>query len=302
MYCPEWNLLNLSMVFGAITGSIAVITREFSPSTRLNYSKFNTASSTGASGMSISSFNGMLLIYSPSLIVSILFFIWSINDYRMLMISAAIFAHYLKRVLEVVFIHRYSGQSKLKDNTLISTFYFSFTSFIYKMSLHVPESDSKLALCGVAMFILGEYTNFYHHLLLRQLRKDGSKEYKIPSGGLFDYVWCPHYLGEIISFVAMVLLTQHILILILQLGSAGYLATRAYNTKKCSSDTYDTKHEAILPLIDHLWILKFHLNKESHDEMRRINGACFDSALKLHFPLAKQGNQKEVDVILPIAD
>ncbi|KAK4511627.1 Chitin synthase, class 1 [Mucor velutinosus] len=107
------------------------------------------------------------------------------------------------------------------------------------MSLNVPESNSKLALLGVVMFTVGEYTNFYHHLLLRNLRKNESKEYKIPSGGLFEYVWCPHYLSEIISFVAMVLVTQHILILILQLGSAGYLATRAYNTKKWYSDKFD---------------------------------------------------------------
>ncbi|OAD06272.1 hypothetical protein MUCCIDRAFT_35128, partial [Mucor lusitanicus CBS 277.49] len=199
----------------------------------------------------ISSYHGMLLIYSPSLMASTVFFVWSINDGRMLLVSATIFLHYLKRVLEVLFVHRYSGQSKLKDNVLISASYFSFTSFIYYMSLSVPKSNSRLELWGLVMFIVGEYTNYYHHLLLRNLRKDGSKEYKIPSGGLFDYVWCPHYLGEIMSFVAMALLAQHILILILQLGSAGYLATRAYNTKKWYSDKFDVipSRACLIPFI-----------------------------------------------------
>ncbi|KAL7335900.1 hypothetical protein PS15p_201312 [Mucor circinelloides] len=239
MYYPEWDLLNLSIVFVAIVGSIALIAREFSPSTRLSYSKFNATSSEKSSEIYISSFNGMLLIYSPSLSASTLFLVWSFDDYRMLMISATIFVHYLKRVLEVVVVHCYSGQSKLKDTILISASYFSFTSFIYHMSLNVPQSNSMLALLGAVMFVLGEFTNFYHHLILRDLRKNGSKEYKIPSGGLFDYVWCPHYLGEIVAFVAIVLVTQHILVLIVQLGSAGYLATRAYNTKKWYSDKFD---------------------------------------------------------------
>ncbi|CAO3647617.1 unnamed protein product [Mucor fragilis] len=179
MYYPEWGLPNLSIVFVAIAGSIVLIIRELSPSTRLNYSKFNTTSSERLSEISISSYHGMLLIYSPSLIASTLFLVWSVNDCRMLMLSATVFAHYLKRVLEVLFVHRYSGQCKLKDNALISTSYLSFTLFIYAMARHVSDINARLALLGVAMFILGEYINFYHHLLLRDLRKDGSKEYKV---------------------------------------------------------------------------------------------------------------------------
>ncbi|KAG2237446.1 hypothetical protein INT48_009575, partial [Thamnidium elegans] len=38
--------------------------------------------------------------------------------------------------------------------------------------------------------------------------------------------------GEIITFLAMVIITQHLMILLLQLGSAGYLAARAYNTRE----------------------------------------------------------------------
>lgn len=54
MYYPEWNLLNLSIVFIAIAGSIALIVREFSPSTRLSYSKFNTTSLKASSGIPVS--------------------------------------------------------------------------------------------------------------------------------------------------------------------------------------------------------------------------------------------------------
>ncbi|MBM6387626.1 MAG: hypothetical protein JSY10_27205 [Paenibacillus sp.] len=39
----------------------------------------------------------------------------------------------------------------------------------------------------------------------------------------------------------MVIITQHLMILLLQLGSAGYLAARAYNTR----EWYKTKFEKI---------------------------------------------------------
>ncbi|KAL9547835.1 hypothetical protein PS6_006941 [Mucor atramentarius] len=93
MYYPEWDLLNLSIVFVAIVGSIALIAREFSPSTRLSYSKFNATSSEKSSEIYV----GYLAF--PSLSASTLFLVWSFDDYRMLMISATIFVHYLKRVL-----------------------------------------------------------------------------------------------------------------------------------------------------------------------------------------------------------
>ncbi|GAA5810266.1 hypothetical protein MFLAVUS_003686 [Mucor flavus] len=47
--------------------------------------------------------------------------------------------------------------------------------------------------------------------------------------------------GEIITFLAMVITTQHFMIALLQLGSAGYLAARSYNTR----EWYKTKFEKI---------------------------------------------------------
>lgn len=66
MYYPEWDLLNLSIVFVAIAGSIALIAREFSPSTRLNYSKFNATSSEKSSEIYVGSL-ALLVSYSTNL-------------------------------------------------------------------------------------------------------------------------------------------------------------------------------------------------------------------------------------------
>lgn len=78
-----------------------------------------------------------------------------------------------------MFVHRYSGQCKLKDNALISMSYFTFALLVYKLASNVPNPSSRITLLGITIFLTGEYTNFYHHLILRNLRKDGSKDYKV---------------------------------------------------------------------------------------------------------------------------
>ncbi|KAI8642664.1 3-oxo-5-alpha-steroid 4-dehydrogenase-domain-containing protein [Parasitella parasitica] len=252
MYIPEWSIAN-SVAAAVSTIAIGVlVARELFPDTRLKYSKFNNNTSSSASRETyISSYNGMLLIYTPSLALSALFLMVSYKNYRMQFVSAAVFVHYLKRVLEVLFVHRYSGQCKLSDNILISLSYSLFSLLVYKLASNVPNPSSKAMLLGAIIFLVGEYINFYHHLILRDLRKDGSKEYKIPTGALFDYVWCPHYTGEIITFIAIVLLTQHFLLLILQVGSGAYLVMRAYNTRKWYEDRFDTipQRACLIPCI-----------------------------------------------------
>ncbi|GJM61360.1 3-oxo-5-alpha-steroid 4-dehydrogenase [Persicobacter diffluens] len=52
---------------------------------------------------------------------------------------------------------------------------------------------------GLLIFIAGWAINQYHDHLLIQIRKH-QKGYKIPYGGLFQYISCPNLLGEIIEW------------------------------------------------------------------------------------------------------
>ncbi|ETO22469.1 3-oxo-5-alpha-steroid 4-dehydrogenase 1 [Reticulomyxa filosa] len=49
---------------------------------------------------------------------------------------------------------------------------------------------------GVALFVIGFFINFHSDNILRNLRKPGEKDYKIPRGGFFEYVTNAHYFGE----------------------------------------------------------------------------------------------------------
>ncbi|KAI8334061.1 hypothetical protein BD560DRAFT_340867, partial [Blakeslea trispora] len=97
---------------------------------------------------------------------------------------------------EVLFVHRYSGYSKLYDNVTISISYTVFAISVYAFSRQVPQKNHSLNQLGIILFFVGESLNLYHHWILRSLRKPGQTVYKIPEGGLFNYVWCPHYVSS----------------------------------------------------------------------------------------------------------
>ncbi|EIE75938.1 hypothetical protein RO3G_00642 [Rhizopus delemar RA 99-880] len=97
--------------------------------------------------------------------------------------------------METLFVHRYSGYCKLYDCCFISCGYTGYTIILNIFTKQVPSLFISLPLIklGIMLFIFGESVNFYHHLILKDLRNDGSKEYKVPDKGLFFYIWCPHY-------------------------------------------------------------------------------------------------------------
>ncbi|ORX53996.1 hypothetical protein DM01DRAFT_1305444 [Hesseltinella vesiculosa] len=234
MYLPLLSLNTLAWCTAAFIGGTFLVLREANPSTQMGYSKFASLKS---KSLTIPSQWGMLLIYAPSLIGSIGIWWWSHHRKSLphvQFLSLFTFLHFTKRIYEVLFVHRYSGKSVLADALVISSSYLSFTVIQWHFATLVPASsvDRPQLVLGAILFFIGEGINLYHHSLLSQLRRGGSKDYKIPRRGLFKYVWCPHYLGEIISFMAMTLLSQHAIVFVYELMAAAYLGVRAKQTQR----------------------------------------------------------------------
>jgi 3-oxo-5-alpha-steroid 4-dehydrogenase 1 len=55
-------------------------------------------------------------------------------------------------------------------------------------------------IIGIAMFISGYAMNKWSDAALRRLRKPGETGYKVPRGGLYEWVSCPNYFGELIAW------------------------------------------------------------------------------------------------------
>ena len=62
-------------------------------------------------------------------------------------------------------------------------------------------------ITGAVLFVIGIITNRWADTILRSLREPGEAGYRIPKGGLFRWVSCPNYLGEIIEWLGWALAT-----------------------------------------------------------------------------------------------
>ncbi|KAF9676495.1 hypothetical protein SADUNF_Sadunf08G0007900 [Salix dunnii] len=204
-----------------------------------DYSKFWNLRSEKSSRKQIklSSRTGMLVFYVPALLSGVASFVLYPNhDPRLFLVKAALTIHFFKRTIEVLFVHKYSTSGVVLDSAiLISLSYFSATSsMIYGQYLTqgFPEPKVDLKYPGVLLFSVGIIGNLYHHLVLASLRTKSDKEYKIPRGGLFGHVICPHYLFEVLGFIGIFFISQTLYPLCFTLGTIVYLMGRSYATRR----------------------------------------------------------------------
>lgn len=137
----------------------------------------------------------------------------------------------------------------------ITTSYFmSAVTMIYAQHLtrELPEPPVNLMYPGIVLFLVGIIGNFYHHYLLSKLRGKGEKEYKIPKGGLFDLVVCPHYLFEIIVFYGVSFMSQTLYSVSFAVGTTFYLLGRSYATRKwylSKFEDFPNHVKAVIPFL-----------------------------------------------------
>ena len=125
--------------------------------------------------------------------------------------------------------------------------------YAQRLSRGLPEPAVDLLCPGVLVFAVGAAGNFYHHLLLSRLRAGGKKVYKIPRGGLFEFVACPHYLFEIVAFFGLAMISQTVYALVVAVGSAAYLAGRSSATRKWYASKFEEFPASVKALVPFVW-------------------------------------------------
>ncbi|RYR37936.1 hypothetical protein Ahy_A09g042850 isoform B [Arachis hypogaea] len=157
----------------------------------------------------------------------------------------------------VLFVHKYSGYMYLDSAIPITLSYFiSAATMTYSQHLTVteglPQPQIDLMYPGVAVFLIGIIGNLYHHYLLSKLRGVSEKEYKIPKGGLFGLVICPHYLFEITMFYGISMISQTVYSLCFTIGTTFYLVGRSYATRKwylSKFEDFPKNVKAVIPFV-----------------------------------------------------
>lgn len=125
--------------------------------------------------------------------------------------------HYAKRLLETLFIHRFSHATMPLRNLFKNcSYYWIFAMYVAYHVNHPWYTAPKQFqfLVGLVTFVLCELGNLSIHLALRDLRPAGSTVRKIPVPTnnlftlLFNFVSCPNYTYEIGSWIGFTIMTS----------------------------------------------------------------------------------------------
>nr|CAG4646396.1 EOG090X097L [Macrothrix elegans] len=170
-------------------------------------------------------------------------------------------AHYAKRILETLFIHRFSHATMPLRNLFRNcSYYWIFAAYV---AYHVNHPlytapcpiQSHVALGVWAVCELG---NLSIHWLLRNLRPPGTKERRIPRPTkdpltwMFNLVSCPNYTYEFGGWVAFTVMTQCLPAGLFALAGFYQMAVWAlgkHRAYKRDFKDYPSGRKAILPFV-----------------------------------------------------
>ena len=205
------------------------------------YSKFRFGSaSTGASATAAKAMfpsrKGMFALYTaPYILASFLFFLGtpSSNDLSAgLVLSFCFGLHFFKRMMEVLYIHSYSGPMELNAVFIIATTYSLDVLMTFIFANNEKPLDPVVFMIGYGIFIFGLAGNLFHHYLLSQIPRDKGG-YSLPSSFLFTKIIMPHYFFEIIAYTGLWIATGfNLYFLATLIRVASYLSGRAIATKQ----------------------------------------------------------------------
>jgi len=160
-------------------------------------------------GPSVNGRLGWIIMEAPAFLVFAAFFI---ADIGMVTIVQIIFlamwtTHYLDRSFIYPIKLRISSKP-LPLIVLITGFGFNFMN-AYLNSEYIIINTPKYSeiwlynarfISGLALFSMGFIMNRHSDYILYRIRKTLRQQYHIPQGGLYRWVSCPNYLGEIIMW------------------------------------------------------------------------------------------------------
>jgi very-long-chain enoyl-CoA reductase len=167
-------------------------------------------------------------------------------------------AHFLKRELETLFVHKFSRPTMPLNNLFKNcAYYWSFGAIIgYPLCAPSFAAPGELQVyIGLAIFLLSELGNLKCHLMLSNMRpKEGAQDRSIPRGFLFELVACPNYTFEVLSWVGFSIMTN--LIFSYLFTFVGFLQMTEWAIKKHKGykKTYDKEYtqlrrKAIVPFV-----------------------------------------------------
>ncbi|MGJ8670116.1 MAG: 3-oxo-5-alpha-steroid 4-dehydrogenase [Oceanococcus sp.] len=172
---------------------------------------------------------------------------------------AAFVVHYFNRGFIFPFRIKVAGKRMPVVSMLSSMMFYIINSYLIGYYFGALKSyplewlwDPRFII-GILVFLGGFVINIQSDNILMRLRAPGESGYKIPKGGLYKYVSCPNYLGEILEWVGFAIMSWSLMGVVyafwvaLPLIPQAILAHRWYQEKFPA--TYPLERKAIFPYL-----------------------------------------------------
>jgi len=107
-------------------------------------------------------------------------------------------------------------------------------------------------ILGLLMFVIGWLINFNADSILRNLRKPGETNYKIPRGGMFEFVSGANFFGEIVEWIGYTIASWSIAGFAFAIFTIAVLSPRAiqhHKWYKQKFEDYPKNRKALIPFI-----------------------------------------------------
>ncbi|MDH3732121.1 MAG: 3-oxo-5-alpha-steroid 4-dehydrogenase [Gemmatimonadota bacterium] len=166
-------------------------------------------------------------------------------------------AHYLNRALVFPFVSRWGGR-RMPVAIMASAIVFNAVNgglngwWFGHIAAPYPDgwaTDPRFVI-GLSLFVCGATINIRADATLRGLRAPGESGYRIPRGGLYRFVSCPNYLGEIVEWVGFAVLAWSPAAATFAVWTAANLTPRALSHHAWYRETFDDypeKRRALIP-------------------------------------------------------
>ena len=211
-------------------------------------------------GPTLSNLAGWLVMEIPAPLGMVVWFLIGGRFDAASIVFLAIFElHYCQRTFVFPFLMKPGDPPMPLSIALFGALFNLFNTYIngrWLFTLAAPYPTAWLAdprfLAGTAVFLVGMVINLHSDHLLRNLRKPGETDFKIPRGGMFRFVSAANYLGEFTEWVGWAILTWSLPAAIFALWTFANLGPRARATHRWYLEKfpdYPKDRKAILPFV-----------------------------------------------------
>ena len=204
---------------------------------------------------------GWVVMESPSVV---LFFLWFVFGHGfqggVVWVFVALWeAHYIHRTYLFPFRMRGKGKQMplfIPLSAIVFNLYNSYLNGRYLGAYGGQYTAAWLTdprfLIGVALFVAGLGINLHADKVLFSLRKPGETGYKIPRGGLYRWISCPNYFGELVEWAGWAVATWSLPGLVFAVWTAANLVPRALSHHRWyhgQFEDYPAERKAVIPFV-----------------------------------------------------